>query len=827
MRKWTALFFLFLVQPLFGEVYEIPPVKGQISDYYSSNLPDEFAVKAENVYCDKDLGVRKRFGYDNDNVVSFGSATIADLWPFIDVNSNQYLVSLSSNVLRYTQGNSSWSVISSSLPTGVDWDATAALGNLWVVSRSSAMYWTGVGNAVQVSSGLPLGAYIESFRNRLAVAGASSNPSILYLSRHLDGDNWTVGGNAVEPVQFTIGIKDGDVITGLKAVANGLLIFKRKSTWILSGHDQEDFEVNNISQVIGCVQDRSIQEKQGKIYWISKRGVERLTLNKLFQTAIKEGDIELLKGNETLTDQILSGYDVTTINSVSDTSQSDFSLGSSTYTDLTRAVDSISVSSPTLDFSTSTPFPFAEQFKFYDNVFGDQGAVAFRFTPKFNCKILGAKLHLVYSAEALSPPNALHTQMTFSLQSGATEPDSGVALTVADDYPTLIAEGPAVTSATFAPFVNFSTGNHLTAGTSYWVVMDPLRTGGSASSSMKIYTQAFSSGDALGVQVATTVGISPGPVDWDNVKNGCLASVILSSAQWISSIKNLGTSIARFQYFTSNYSLGGAALTFYVRSASNEAGVLAAPWILQVVGATIAAPTNTYIQTRVDFQLTVATQNPVVQDISVSYVDSASKQRVVSWVNDDRYYLSHTTSSASGAVNDQVYVLDQFDNVTMLRGIYAASYAQGFGKEFFGSSLSSGPRAGFVWYFNTSFSDGGTPINAFIETKDYCGKDCFAEKLFDSFYIKTLNPGTGSGTLMVQAQFDNDGTYGSMGFVSLTERSGLITAVLPFALGSNGVYGRTVRYHLSNNELGQDFRFYGGRIYYDTIPTPYDRAERK
>lgn len=73
---------------------------------------------------------------------------------------------------------------------------------------------------------------------------------------------------------------DGDGVTGIVSFKNKVLIvFQANSMWAISGGDEErgpgvpDISIENISTDIGCVAPDSIQICEGRIVWLSHRGV--------------------------------------------------------------------------------------------------------------------------------------------------------------------------------------------------------------------------------------------------------------------------------------------------------------------------------------------------------------------------------------------------------------------------------------------------------------------------------------------------------------------------------------------------------------------------
>lgn len=73
---------------------------------------------------------------------------------------------------------------------------------------------------------------------------------------------------------------DGDGITGIVSFKNKVLIvFQANSIWAISGGDDEsnpgvpDISIENISTDVGCVAPESIQTCEGKLVWLSHRGI--------------------------------------------------------------------------------------------------------------------------------------------------------------------------------------------------------------------------------------------------------------------------------------------------------------------------------------------------------------------------------------------------------------------------------------------------------------------------------------------------------------------------------------------------------------------------
>lgn len=798
--------------------FEIPVPKGMITNYESTNLKDDFCTYAENVRFDKDSGVIKRYGYDKDNLVTFGTASVRNLNQYITPTRTQYLLAITGSKIQYSLNNSSWIVITSTLAPTDEYEAVAAFGRITYTSQNYSFYWTGgAGGLINTSTGMPEGRYIEKFVNCLWVAGVNGSRSFLYKSGQLDPDSFAIPAvaNPTEPAIFVIGANDGDVITGIYAFANGLVVFKNYSTWVVIGNDNRDFEIRNISNKIGCIQQRSIQEKQGKLIWLSKRGLESLAFNKLFAQSVREGDITpLSEPISDIMDKLVTGYDVESVNSVVDTSQSDFNMGRSTYVSTTQEIDSIIVSSPSVNYTTATPIAGDSQHKFYNSCFGGQSGMAVAFVPKMNCNFLGARIYT--TLKTLGSGNRV--TLTTYFKSGDTAP-AGTARDVgtspeSDTFSNIGVHNP------FSPLIVFtgtgSTG--LVAGTTYWVEIEPVQAGGGSCPGIESFTQKSLDPTIERTFYSTTI-VRADPTQWGTVFSSAnMTAIYLSSSQFFSEIKDLGTSVSRFLNFNANYTLDGGSVQLFARSGTTRDATTAAVWTAQVNGSTFAAATNRFVQYRVDLGRTSVNQYPSLQSATLQYVDSTSKQSVVSWIEDDSYFLAHTTRTNSTSTNDAVLIYDSQNNFGGIdRNIYAASYATAFDRNYFGISYSSG----FVYYFNFTYLDDGLPIRSVLELKDFSGKDYYRDKLYYSLFLKTVNPGSGAGSMSVSYQLDKDGVYFDMGSVSMTEQTGLITAKVPFPFSAGGMRAKSVRFRLVHSAAGQDFRFYGGKVYYDLLPVDY------
>lgn len=783
--------------------------RGIAPNYDGLNLRDDLATDAQNVLFDTDLGAIKVTGFTRENNVAFGSQPVMEMGQYLDQTGTEFLLAITSNTFAYEIGNGTFTTIISTLNATFPFDCVSGLNRFICTSSSQAFYWIGGAKTVDVTTAptaFPKGSMIEKHANRIWVAGVTGNGSSLYGSKFLNADNWVLAPNANDPVEIPIGLNDGDNITCLKSFNDGLVIGKKNSLWALVGKSQNDFTVVSIRPDVGCIQDKSMQIKQGKLYWLSKRGIEKL-----------EGGQVILMSDpiKNLTDKIVQGYDVTTVNSITDDTQSDFQQGASTFVSYSAQPGAASVASPsTFTITTLTSADNMTPETIGQNSVRVRGQ-SFRVPFPVNTNLLRLKFG-IFASPLYTGDKILWATLRESDALISTRP-SNTSLSTVTLQDTQIVNIPGA-----FPFGN---PNHygglntllfssvtLQPSTTYWVIF---------------YSTAFCdygiNTNCFFLSKSSLTNTNPqwySYVQTDFGSTNALSAtdyyfqLTFSSAEHTSTIKNLGTSVRNFLTFDAVTTGSGGSSFFFVRSANSVASIQSQPWTQQVVGASIAANANQYVQWRVLFTMFDPSNPPAVQSVSFNWVDSTSKQRVTSWVHDDRYYLACSTNTGAAAFNETVIVIDRFDNFSRLNGLYASSYAEAFQNRYFGTSTSTGPTSGLIYRMTSALNYNGAAIDSFVETKDYCGRDCAQVKEWDKLYIRTRSGFTG-GTLSTAYQFDRDGTYSDLGDISLTETTGIINAKVPFIFNSSGVIGKTVRLRFSNNQVNQDFRLLGAKAFYN------------
>ena len=110
-------------------------------------------------------------------------------------------------------------------------------------------------------------SYLDIFNNQLALAGIATQPSNVYLSDI--GNPEVIQSDSF----FEVRTNDGDVITGLKAYFNQLIIFKKYSFHSLAGTDFSNFQLTQLSSEYGAISNRAICQWEQKLWFLDQKGI--------------------------------------------------------------------------------------------------------------------------------------------------------------------------------------------------------------------------------------------------------------------------------------------------------------------------------------------------------------------------------------------------------------------------------------------------------------------------------------------------------------------------------------------------------------------------
>lgn len=254
---------------------------------------DNLHFTGEGGWTTHDIGYRTV----NTTPMSVGAA-VRGLATFNTANGQQHLMSMSGTRLyTISTGDGSLTTVADTLTTSTKPASFITFqGVLILLNEDNApQTWDGQGDLRPLQgwppaiSGLTPGnpAFGEIYANRLVVAGDDANPSVLYISELENPENFTPspaqGGSESDPGAIQISPGDGERITGLKTLylpvesREVLLVFKERSTYMLTGSGASSFAVEKLSGEFGAVSHRSIVTVGNDILFLSEEGITAIS----------------------------------------------------------------------------------------------------------------------------------------------------------------------------------------------------------------------------------------------------------------------------------------------------------------------------------------------------------------------------------------------------------------------------------------------------------------------------------------------------------------------------------------------------------------------
>lgn len=113
--------------------------------------------------------------------------------------------------------------------------------------------------------------YLATFDNRLFCAGFSASPSTVWFSDVQEPEGFLPQNN------FEVRTNDSDYITAMQSYQTRLYIFKRNSFHVLVGDNPNNFFIQEISPIYGCLNNRSVTIFENVMYFLDRKGVIEYT----------------------------------------------------------------------------------------------------------------------------------------------------------------------------------------------------------------------------------------------------------------------------------------------------------------------------------------------------------------------------------------------------------------------------------------------------------------------------------------------------------------------------------------------------------------------
>lgn len=258
-------------------------------------------------------------------------------------------------------------------------------------------------------------------------------------------------------------------------------------------------------------------------------------------------------------------------------------------------------------------------------------------------------------------------------------------------------------------------------------------------------------------------------------------------------------------------SLNGGNIVFSVCS-SSSANMVPSVCAAQSPNTPITIATNTFVNWYSTFSVTLATQTPTLNSVTVQWFSGNKAIPLASTVWDNRYWLSLTTSTLDSS-NDAVLVLANSGAWADL-DIHASGLVQYKNSLYHSDSLGTGN----VYLDNQGYQDNGNPINAYFKTKDYMQGDLTQDNFLDSIWPSMDN--AGPYNVSVSYFPDRAATGYSLGQISMSDFAYNASEKMVIPIDStHQVFGKSMAYFFQASDANSPWNFYGFREIFHARPT--------
>lgn len=254
----------------------IPPISiedlsgGMISNVHDSLLPPNVAKLSVNLHYDTIGKATQRNGTTILGTTVSSGNTCRGLASFTNSTETKNRAVAVFNQTVYGYDGSAWASIGAVASTAKVRFASFLDLVFRVGGGSATMTWDGTipgaFGATNVASA-PSGTVIETFKERVYVAGDTSAPDRLYFSSIVSSGltiTWTTATDYID-----INPEDGDHITALKKTSNLLLIFKTNAMYRFNGSAVDA----DVVVGVGTTSQESVAEIQGMVFFFSPLGI--------------------------------------------------------------------------------------------------------------------------------------------------------------------------------------------------------------------------------------------------------------------------------------------------------------------------------------------------------------------------------------------------------------------------------------------------------------------------------------------------------------------------------------------------------------------------
>lgn len=332
------------------------------------------------------------------------------------------------------------------------------------------------------------------------------------------------------------------------------------------------------------------------------------------------------------------------------------------------------------------------------------------------------------------------------------------------------------------------------------------------------FTQASSDGSSFDSQVSASSGTQVTSATKRYIRyiwNEIPASVTVydsaallgltgkSTGTFISQPVQIGSQITTWGQLAVAGDVTTGSYTIAIATSTN--GVSFSSFTIVANNAIPAVPVAPYIETRIIFSVTSATQTPTVTDIVINWTEGSTIRSASAYIN-QRYWLGVAVSSTS---NNRVFVFDKNRQWQRYSGINMDCTTLYNSKLYFGNSAG-------IFQAENGYSDNNASITSYFRTATVALGALDSYFKFDRLFTTT---DASDSTLTATFQVDGINTNYALGAAAMNATTGIQSLKFPFPI-SQVQEGRLL--NLKWSVPGTAFwRILNSNLYYDRDTVPY------
>ena len=228
--------------------------------------------EVESVTDNDTLVLTENYAGDTASTQDYTITTaIRGVYRYYKKNGDKYLlVACGRDIWKWDTGTSAFVSIGGSLTQNLDTEFATYYDTCIITNGTDEVKkWDGSSFAA-LGGSPPTGKYVFVNKEKIFIAGNSTNPSMLYWSASGELEDWSTAENAGSA---NVGKDDGDQIMGISKIHGNTTIFKQNTIWTLYGSTADEFRLEPSNAELGTTNGRTIAETPGGLRYLARDGL--------------------------------------------------------------------------------------------------------------------------------------------------------------------------------------------------------------------------------------------------------------------------------------------------------------------------------------------------------------------------------------------------------------------------------------------------------------------------------------------------------------------------------------------------------------------------